>query len=300
MDNLKGAAIMVFAMLGFAIEDAFIKLLAGVLPVGQVIASLGAGGALVFAVLVKAQGLPLFPRAILARPVLLRNLGEVIGTLGFVTAIALIPLSTASAIVQAIPLFVTLGAALFLGEPVGWRRWSAILVGFAGVLLIIRPGMAGFDWQSLFALQAVFGLAIRDLATRRVAVATSSIQLSFLAFFMLIPTGGMLLWLWGDPPLVPTGTQWAFLAGAIGFAAISYNAIVVAMRIGEISFVTPFRYSRMIFALVIGVVVFAERPDALTLIGAGIIIASGLYTLWRERCVRTVSANPLLPTDLAR
>tara|TARA_R110002073_G_scaffold171701_1_gene328798 strand:+ start:181 stop:993 length:813 start_codon:yes stop_codon:yes gene_type:complete len=188
MDNLRGALIMVLAMLGFAIEDSFIKLLAEDMPVGQIMGLLGIGAAAIFAVLVRAQDQALFPRAALSGPVLLRNAGELFGTLGFILAIALIPLSTASAILQATPLVVTLGAALFLGDPVGWRRWTAILVGFAGVLLVIRPGLEGFDVLSLFALQGVIGLAIRDLATRRVPATTSSMQLSFLAFLTLIPT----------------------------------------------------------------------------------------------------------------
>jgi len=283
MDNLRGAAIMVLAMLGFAIEDALIKLLAGALPVGQIIGLLGIGGAAVFAILCRVKREPLWQANFLARPVLVRNLAELLGTLGFVTALALIPLSTASAILQAAPLLVTLGAAVFFREPVGWRRWGAILVGFGGVLLIIRPGTAGFDWLSLFAVLGVLGLAVRDLATRRVTFAISSMQLSFLAFLTLIPASIILLSVGGVAPVIPNGLQSALLATAVVIGALSYFAITYAMRIGDIGFVTPFRYSRMIFAVIIGVVFFRESPDALTLIGAAVIIASGLYTLWREQ-----------------
>ena len=132
--NLHGGVIMVFAMLGFAIEDAVIKLLSGALPVGQIIGIIGLGGGIVFAGICRSQGQQLWTRAFLAPAIVLRNLSELIGAVGFVTALSLIPLSTASAILQAGPLLVTLGAALFLGEPVGWRRWGAILVGFAGGL----------------------------------------------------------------------------------------------------------------------------------------------------------------------
>lgn len=286
-DNLRAALVMVLAMLGFALEDAVIKLLAGALPVGQIIGCLGVGGAAVFAVLCRARGEPLWDRAFLARSVMLRNLAELVGTLGFVTAIALIPLSTASAILQAAPLLVTLGAALFLNEPVGWRRWGAILIGFGGVLLIIRPGTDGFDWLTMFAVVGVIGLAIRDLATRGVAGVVSSMQLSFLAFLTLVPAGAILLVTWNVAPVVPDTGQSLLIVLAILLAGISYFGITYAMRIGQISFVTPFRYSRMIFALLIGLFVFGENPDALTLIGAAIIIASGLYTLWRERIVKT-------------
>ncbi|WP_415403088.1 DMT family transporter [Tateyamaria sp. SN3-11] len=290
MDNLRGAAIMVLAMLGFAFEDALIKLLAGALPLGQIIGLLGMGGALVFAILCKVQRQSLWDPAFLAPSILLRNLAELVGALGFVTAIALIPLSTASAILQAAPLLVTLGAALFLNEPVGWRRWAAILVGFFGVLLIIRPGTEGFSWLSLFAVQGVVGLAVRDLATRRVKAAVTSMQLSYLAFLMMIPASVILLIAGGVAPVSLTWGQSGVLAGAVLIGALSYYGITYAMRVGEIGFVTPFRYSRMIFALILGMAFFNENPDALTLIGAGIIILSGLYTLWREQNVKSHAA----------
>jgi len=286
MDNLRGAGIMVLAMLGFAIEDGLIKLLAGALPVGQIIGLLGLGGAIVFAVLCRVRGETLWDAGFLAPIVMLRNLAELVGTLGFVTAIALIPLSTASAILQAAPLLVTLGAALFLQEQVGWRRWAAILVGFCGVLMIIRPGTSDFDWLSLFAVQGVVGLAIRDLATRRVAITVSSMQLSFMAFLMLIPASAILLVAGGIAPVAPTLAQTGLIGASVLIGALAYFGITYAMRIGEISFVTPFRYSRMVFALIIGLAFFDENPGALTLWGATIIIASGLYTLWRERVVR--------------
>src|SRR6056297_1665102 len=187
MENLRGSILMVLAMAGFALEDMFIKRLADTLPVGQIIIFLGFGGALIFGAITMAQGRGLWSRDLLSRPVLLRNFGEIVGTLGFVTAIALTPLSSASAILQATPLAVTLGAALFLGEAVGWRRWSAILVGFLGVLMVIRPGLEGFEPASLFAVQGVIGLAIRDLATRAVPRSISSMQLSTYAFATLVP-----------------------------------------------------------------------------------------------------------------
>ena len=283
--NLRGAGLMTLAMLCFAIEDAVIKMLSGALPVVQIIVLLGIGGAIIMAVACRLQRQPLLPPELKTRSVVIRNIGEVIGTLGFVSAIALIPLATASAILQTTPLGVTLGAALFLGEQVGWRRWLAILVGLAGVLVIIRPGATGFDWNALFALQGVLGLAIRDVATRRVPARLSALQLSFVAFSLLVPAGLIAALAMGTRFVLPDAQEWVLLVGAAIVGAFSYRFIVSAMRIGEISFVTSFRYTRMIFALAIGVLVFAERPDQLTLIGAAIVIGSGLYTLWRERRV---------------
>lgn len=289
--NLRGAGLMVMAMLCFAIEDMFIKFLGGAIPVGQLIALLGAGGALLMAGACAYQREALFSRDLLSGPVIIRNAGEVFGTLGFVTALVLVPLATASAILQTTPLMVTLGAALFLGEAVGWRRWLAICVGLFGVLLIVRPGMEGFDWNVLFAVQGMIGLSIRDLATRRVPATLSALQLSLTAFALLVPTGAAVMWATGTTYATPDPREWGILAIAALIGAFSYRFIVMAMRLGEVSFVTPFRYSRMVFALIIGLVVFAEVPDALTLVGVVIVIASGLFTLWRER-VRKLALAP--------
>ena len=216
----------------------------------------------------------------------MRCLGELIGTTGFVTALAYTPISSASAILQATPLAVTLAAAIFMREPVGWRRWSAIIIGFFGVLLVVRPGMEGFNALSLFAVIGVIGLALRDISTRGVHGLVSTYQLSFLAFLTLIPTSLMLGLVTRHTPVVPDMTLWVLIIGSIMFAALSYYAIVAAMRIGEVSFVTPFRYSRMLFALLVGFFVFGERPDAMMLLGAAIIVASGIYTVLRERKLR--------------
>jgi len=286
MDNLRGALIMVLSMLGFAIEDMFIKLIGTDIPIGQIIFMLGTGGALCYGAMVVMKGEPLMDRAMLTRPILLRALGEIVGTLGFVSAIVLTPISSASAILQATPLVVTLGAALFLGDPVGWRWWSAILVGMLGVLLVIRPGMDSFQALSLLAVLGVLGLSLRDLATRRVPKSTSTFQLSFLAFLALVPASLLFMLGTGTAFAPMSGVQWLFMGAALTTGMVAYYGIVAAMRIGEISFVTPFRYARLLFAMVVGITIFGERPDLLTYVGATIIVASGIYTVWRERKVK--------------
>ncbi|GLT09922.1 DMT family transporter [Sulfitobacter porphyrae] len=283
MDNFRGAALMVLSMLGFAFEDMFIKLLADALSVGQILVMLGLGGALVFGGVVVAQGRKPLSRDMLNLPIALRALGEIIGTMCFVSAIVLTPISSASAILQATPLVVTLGAALFLGEAVGWRRWSAIIAGLLGVLLIIRPGMESFQMLSLLAVGAVFALAMRDLATRRTPAVFSTMQLSFLGFAVVVPAGLILMAAQGDAFVLPRGIEWVYFLSGMSVGILAYYAIVAAMRVGQVSFVTPFRYARLLFALVIGVTVFGESPDALTLIGAAVIVLSGIYTVWRER-----------------
>jgi len=303
MDNLKGAALMVAAMAFFAIEDMYVKKLAGVISVGMLLTLLGIGGGTVFAVIAKAQGRRLLTRELLSRPVMLRNVGEMVGTLGFVFALALTPISSASAILQANPLAVTVLAALFLGAPVGWRRWSAILVGFLGVLLILRPGLDGFQPASLFAVQGVIGLAVRDVATRACPPTVSSMQLSSYGFFAIVPVGLTLL-AFHEPSALPQGGGWLLMGAALLAGVLGYYMIVAAMRIGDVAVVTPFRYTRLIFALITGYFVFGERPDMITLVGAGIVVASGIYTLWREartasaarQAARRAAASPVRPT----
>lgn len=284
-DNLRGAGFMVAAMLGFAIEDMLLKRVSAAgLPVGQVLLIFGAGGALVFAALTWRAGQPLWHPAVIGPRMLLKAGFEVMGRLFYTLAIALTPLSTASAILQATPLVVVAGAALIFGEKVGWRRWSAILAGLCGVLVILRPGLEGFNALSLLAVAGLIGFAGRDLATRAAPKVLSNLQLGIYGFLAMVPTGlGVMLWQGGA--VWPDAVAWGQLAVAICFGVFAYWALTVAMRLGEVSAVTPFRYTRLVFALVLGMVVFGERPDLQTILGSGIVVAAGLYTLLRSRKV---------------
>ena len=273
---------MVAAMAGFAMEDLFVKRLSQHMPVGEVLMLLGLGGTLIFATLALRNGDRLFSRDLLAPAVIGRNFGELVGTLAFVCAIAFTPLAQASAILQATPLAVTLGAALFLGEKVGWRRWSAITVGFLGVLVVIRPGTEGFSILSLFAVVGVIGLAARDVVTRKVPRTITSMQLATYGFASVVPAGALLVPFQGAW-ITPSPVDLAQIGGALVFGTAGYYALIAAMRLGEVAVITPFRYTRLIFALIIGWVVFAEPVDLWTLVGGGIIVASGLYTLARQR-----------------
>lgn len=285
MENLRGILLMVAAMFCFAVEDLFVKQLAANLPVSEIIFLLGLGGFLVFSILAVRRGDNLFDPAFLSRAVVSRSIGEGLGTLGFVCAIAFTPLTSASAIFQVMPLVVTLGAALFLRETVGWRRWSAILIGFIGVLIIIRPGFEGFEPLSLFAVLASIGLSARDVATRVVPVRISSVLLAAWGFLVLVPTGVIMMF-FTAPFVVPDPGDSLRLMVGVTMGILGYYAITAAMRIGEVSAVTPFRYSRLLFALFFGVTIFDERPDTWTLIGAAIVIGSGLYSLAREEHLR--------------
>jgi drug/metabolite transporter (DMT)-like permease len=281
-NTLRGILLVVASMACFSIEDMFIKQLSVSLPTGQIMFLLGLGGSLVFGLMARRQGQSLVSNGALSRPVLFRTMAEAIGALAFITSLGLVPLSTVAAVFQATPLAITLGAALFLGEKVGWRRWAAIWVGFGGVLLIIRPGLSGFQPASLLVLASVIAIAARDLATRRVAAHVSSTVVSFYGFFALVIVGPLLLLVTDSPRAMDVAIT-AILICAMVFGVVGYYFIVAAMRMGDASAVTPFRYTRLIFSLILGVAVFGETPDAYTLIGATIIIATGLYTYIRER-----------------
>lgn len=298
MDSLRGIILMVLAMAGFAIEDLLIKQSARAVPVGMVLLVIGAAGGAVFWSLCRMRGIAVVTADLRHPAILTRNGAEMLGTMAFVTGLTLIPLSLASAILQATPIFVTLGAALVLGAEVGWRRWTAILVGFAGVLLILRPGLDAFDPNTLFVVAGMLGLAARDVASRRVPTTVPNLQLATYGFLSVIPAGAILLAVSGGAHLPDAHTA-GLLGGAVAVGVLAYYAITAATRIGDIAVVTPFRYTRLLFALLLGMVFLGERPDALTLIGATIVIGSGLFILAREarlhaaaRRTRRASAVP--------
>ncbi len=286
MENLRGGLLMTASMAAFALEDMFIKAVTRSMPVGQALMIYGFGGMLIFVLLAARRGETVLHPAILSRPILTRSVCEVTGRLSYALAIALTPLSSASAILQATPLVVAAGAVIFFGETVGWRRWMAIAVGFIGVLLILRPGLSGFEPASLFAVLGTLGFAGRDLATRAAPPTMSNMQLGVYGFLMLT-VAGLLLLVWTGGAVRPDAVAWTQLAAATLIGVVGYYALTAAMRVGEISVVAPFRYTRLVFAMALGVLVFAERPDAMTLLGSVVIVLSGLYTVVREREPKT-------------
>jgi drug/metabolite transporter (DMT)-like permease len=285
MDNLRGILWMIAAMAGFALEDTFVKLAAGALPLGPIVTVFGLGGFLFFAALTLSRGQPLVTPDTFCRAVVARAGFEVIGRTGYYIGLSLTPLSNASAILQASPLFVTLGAALVFGEKVGPRRWAAILAGFMGVLIVLRPGLDGFTPAALFTLVGTLGFAARDLGTRAAPRSLSTLQLAVYGFAVLIPTG-LVLTLFTGAGSLPDARGAAFMAAAIVCGIAGYYAITSAMRVGEVAVVTPFRYTRLLFALMLGALIFGEQPDAATLVGGAVIVASGLYTILRSARVQ--------------
>ncbi|WP_037277464.1 DMT family transporter [Rubellimicrobium mesophilum] len=297
--NQRGIVLMVLGMGGFALEDMFIKLMAARLPPGEILLALGLGGFVLFGAIAARRGLWVFSRGFLHRAVLGRNLGEMLGTFGYVLAVALSPLTTTTAIFQATPLAVTMGAALFLGEHVGWRRWTAIAVGFAGVLMIVRPGSEAFVPASMFALLAVVGLSGRDLFTRRIPRSIDSMLLVAWGFGVVGLVGLAEVVVLGGA-VRPDGQEVAWFAGGLASGAAGYWWLTQSTRVGELSAIMPFRYSRLLFAMVIGITVFAETPDAWTICGSALIVASGIYSLLRERARARAARESLSPASAPR
>ena len=273
---------MVFAMGAFALEDMALKAAARDIPIGQAVALFGLGGLVVFGALARAQDAQVFHPDLRSPVLIWRSLSEIAGRLFYALAIALTPLSSASAILQATPLVVALGAVIVFKERVGLRRWLAILVGFTGVLMILRPGLDAFDPLSVFAVLGMLGFAGRDLATRASPATLSGAQLGVAGFAVLTVSGLVLVAVGGElRALTPAAS--GFLVLATVFGVLAYGALTFAMRTGEVSVVTPFRYSRLLFALVLGVAVFHERPDMMTLAGSAVIVLSGLFLLSRSK-----------------
>jgi drug/metabolite transporter (DMT)-like permease len=224
------------------------------------------------------------PGSMLQPMVAIRVVSEAGATVSFLIALAHLPIANVSAVLQALPLAVTMGAALVFNEGVGWRRWLAIAIGFAGVLIIVRPGFEGFSIYSLLALACVACCAVRDLATKRIPQAiptllvstTTALAMTMLGAALLLPMGG-----W--TPM--TGESTAFLALAAVLVVIGYQFIIMAMRVGDISFIAPFRYTALLWSILLGLFIFGDVPDLPMILGATVIVGSGLYALYRERIV---------------
>jgi len=280
--NMKGAMFMMASMAGFVLNDAMIKLVSEDLELFQTVFLRGIMATLLLGMLAHNKGsLKYRP----ARPewaiIGWRTFSEVGATFCFLTALFNMPIANATAILQSLPLAVTLAASLFLGHKVGWRRYLAISIGFVGVIIIVRPGTDGFNAYALWALAAVGFITLRDLLSHKLSPATPSIFVALFTSAAVMILAGMI-----------TSTQeWRaislenaiYLGAASVFILVGYIAGVAAMRDGEIAFVSPFRYSILVWALLLGAFVFKEFPDGWTLFGSAIVVGMGIFTFYRER-----------------
>ena len=274
---------MLAAMLGFTLEDVFIKQLSNTFSTAQILMTSGVFGSIFFTAVNISKGHKFLRADVWTKATIARMLGEAIAAVAFVKALSLMPLSTVAAVFQVTPLAITMGAALFLGEQVGWRRWLAIGIGFIGVMLIIKPGVDGFDPSVIWVMIAVLGVVLRDLVTRVIPKHVTSSIISLQAFLAAIVVSSALLLFTSDSLVVVSAKSSGLFAGAIVFGIAGYYAIVSAMRVGDASIVAPFRYTRLLFSLTTGMIIFGERLDNLSLLGSVIIIGTGLYTFLRER-----------------
>lgn len=292
-DNTKAAMLMMGAMAAFTVNDTFMKSLGSELPLFQAVFLRGSATVMILAIL--TWRFHAFRFSLSKRDwglIGLRSIGEAGAAYFFISALFNMPLANASAILQALPLVITLLGAVIFGEALGWRRMSAIVVGFGGVLLIVRPGAEGFNHYSIYALAAVAAVALRDLATRGLSKEVPSLMVALCAAGAVTAFGGVM----------SLGIEWAplhaktlfFLGGSTVFVMMGYMLSILVMRLGELSFVSPFRYTALVWSLALGYLVFGDWPDGTTLLGAGIVAATGIFTLVRERMIgKRRDAGPL-------
>ncbi|CAM3300958.1 Permease of the drug/metabolite transporter (DMT) superfamily [Paracoccus aminovorans] len=283
-DNLRGTLLMILSMAAFTCNDAVMKTVTQSLPLYESVAIRGAMVLALMLAVARAQGgLRLrVPRRDLG-PLLLRSSADVVSTLLYLLALRQMALADLSAIMQALPLAVTLTAALFFGERLGWRRLLAIGVGFVGVMLILRPGTGAFDVWSVLALAAMLLIVLRDMATRLFSVGVGSSTVAFYAALTVMLSGFVMAG--SEAWRMPSGGEFALLLLSAAFLAVGYLTAVATMRVGEISFVAPFRYTSLVWAILLGLLVFGDWPDLWTWAGSALVVGAGIYTILRERKV---------------
>lgn len=272
---------MVGSMAGFTLNDSFMKAVSDTVPLFQAIFLRGM--ATTFFMLCLALfvgGLRFRLSGSNWRLIGMRTITEIGAAYFFLSAIFNMEFANAAAILQVLPLTITLAGAVFLGEPVGWRRWTAIFVGFFGVMLIVRPGFDGFTIYSVYVLIAVFLVTVRDILVRKLTSDVPTLMVATLNAISVTAFFGIgSIWVEWTP--VDGTVVWPLLAAALLIVG-GYIFSVSAMRVGEVAVVAPFRYTALLWALFLGLVVFGEWPDWIALVGATIVVLTGIYTFRRE------------------
>ena len=277
---MRAGLFMVLAMGSFVANDTIVKVVGQSLPVGEIIMLRGFFAVLLIGTICLRQGLlPQVPT--LANPgVLLRSTCDLAATIAFVTALMHMQIANLTAVMQAVPLAVVLLSMVFLREEVGWRRMIAIVGGFIGVLMIVKPSVTSFNVYELLALLIVFAVAVRDIFTKHIParIPTFVVALGNAGFVTL--AGAALALAQGM--VMPEPWQVGLLALAACFLSAGYLLMVATLRLGELSATAPFRYSVMVFAILSGILVFGEFPDGIAVAGMALIVACGLYAAHRE------------------
>ena len=272
-DIIRAILLMITSMFFFTLADLFVKLASQTLSSELVITIMGAGTALIFYGILRGQSQPAFRRAYTHWSVMIRGVGEVIAALGIMISLSVVPLATVTAIMQSQPLLVTVAGALFLGEKVGLRRILAVLAGLVGVLLILRPGMGDFSLYSWLVIVGVFGMTMRDIGSRLVPSAIPTMVIVLYGAIATAITGAVMMG-YGAAIVMPVGVVWFYVIAMVLAGSAGVYFITQAMRLGEVSVVSPFRYVK---------IVFGETIDAITILGTAIVTAAGIYAFMRER-----------------
>jgi len=287
-DTFKGISLIVLSMFLLNASDAFIKVGSDQINFGQLMTAMGFIGAVVTAGYSWANGRQPLRREMIQPAMAWRLVGDIFGGCMIFIALARTDLSLVATITQAAPILLAVAAALVLGERVGWRRWTSIMVGFIGVLLIVNPFGASFDPNTGFAVGALIGLTIRDFATRFVSKSINAVEMSTVGFLGILPVGLVFAFIDGAP-FAPDALHWFYLLAAIFLGIGGLISIAGAMRFGDMSAVAPFRYSRVIFAVIVGYFAFGEWPTPMMWVGILLVIGSGLFLLLRQRAVEQQS-----------
>jgi drug/metabolite transporter (DMT)-like permease len=287
-----GLAVVAFAL--YTSTDTIIKWVTGTFPLHQIIFFTSVTGFAVFSTVVLATGSITRVRTRRLGLHVLRALVALSGGFGAFYAYSRMSLADAYALIFAAPLFVTALSVPVLKEQVGWRRWSAVLVGFAGVVVMLRPGSGTVDLAAFGALLGALGHAVTVLMVRRLVASESPYSYGIYGNIVTIfITGAMCVFISFVPP-DPFDVLLLCGAGVIG--ALGFLCVIAAYRRAPVAIVAPFQYTQMIWGMLTGYLVWRHVPDGTTLLGAGIVAASGLYILHRE-VVRRRPATPPVPVS---
>lgn len=280
-NNLKASLFIVAAMVMITTNDAIIKHITQVFGIGQIMFIRGLLACAVFALVLTIQGQPVFYRPALHRWNLARGLLELLGTLFFLTGLSLLPLATASTLGFSSPIFLALLASIFIKERVGLSRWIVIIAGFGGVMLISNPFAEAANWAVIFPIACAIFVALRDIAIRFVPHDIPSLQVAFTNAWIVMLGGGVysLFQGWG----VAEGHWYLWFIGLTLAIYCGYVFYIIGTRIGELSFIGPFKYTSIILAFIYGYLFWEETPTTPMLLGAAIIILSGVFLVTSER-----------------
>ncbi len=291
--NQRGILALIVGMTAYTINDAMVKSIAHRYPIGEVVFLRGLMTAALIGIFVLALGHARELRFAITRPVLIRSVFDGISTACFITALVHMKLADLAAMLQVSPLIITAFSVLFYRETVGWRRWAAILVGFAGAMFVVKPTPSAFDAWALVALAAATSSALREMQTRRIDRSIPTVIIAFMGSIGILMTGAAFAAAGEWQPLATPDI--AMLAGASVFVGIATYSIALAFRGVDLSVVAPFRYSYLLTSAIAGYLFFSEIPDGWSAIGAILIVASGLYALHREAVRLREAGAPATP-----